>query len=730
MPGRQFIYTRNDDFEELKDADTETLQEIATACESGSVHQLEAVLNSLNPDKLSGYLNALTYFYTGGDKKYLTPLMIASVHGQDSIIRLLLQNYSNVCLIEAQNYTSSYDFDYDYYDEHFNKQTALWLAVENEHLNVVQTLVSLGKANVNHRADYSYHDTNWTPLGIACCKGQLEMVKYLIENGADLYNADSNDSTSLMIACKNAHYDIVQYLLSLENSNNQFLNATNNEGSTALHKAACGRTYFLFTAEYSRSLEPAGYVDRTLDIVKLLLTKYQVKIVKDNDGYTPLTKAGINNQEELIKYFINTENNSWYTLPQVIDELELIGSYHMIWSYRDRGLEKAYHYFLWAMKLRYGDSQVPILKKNLRPSAEAYEHCTECQTIEELTSIKGARHRVIIEALMIWERLALSSSFLYALDHQAEEYNNNSKYQCALQLYLHAYHLRIETQIDLNKCKSCLSWCVVIMSRMISDNRTEQIQFNTFLKVLQATENEFLRNKNLPSTLNDKEKQRNYIWSSNETIPYIKKYKADKCLYIILNLLFIGTEILKCSDEKEKQQRQKVLLQQTKQLVDSNYRTIADNKTLLHLSAMQSHNSVRIGNVTTFPSLPVVQLLLNCRAPINAVDYYNNTPLYQLAANTYRHFDYYEPEDYTDEEMDDIEIIFRLFIDADAHLDAVTHQGKTPEDYAKHMRLKNLFQRYPIEPNLKCLCARMIRTSKLNYTNHISQHLQSFVQLH
>ncbi|CAF1219356.1 unnamed protein product [Adineta steineri] len=730
MPGRQFIYSSNGDFEESKDVDTETLEEIATACKSGSVHQLEAVLNSLNPDKLSGYLNALIYYFDSGDEIYLTPLMIASVHGQDSIIRLLLKNYSHVCLIEAQNYTSSYDFDYEVYDEHFNKQTALWLAVQYKHLNVVQTLVSLGKANVNHRADYSHHSTNWTPLGIACSNGQLEMVKYLIENGADLYNAGANGSTSLMIACKNAHYDIVQYLLSLENSNDQFLNATNNEGSTALHEAACGRTYFVFTAEYSRSLEPAGYVDRTLDIVRLLLEKHQAKIVKDNDGYTPLTKAGIKDQEELIKYFIDNENNSWYTLSQVIDELELIGSYHMIWSYGAWSPEKSYHYFLWAMKLRYRDSHVPILKTNLRPLAEAYEHCTECQTIEELISIKDDRNRIIIEALMIWERLALSSSFLSALDYLVQSYKNISDSQYALQLYLHLYHLRIETQIGLNKCISCLSRCVVIMSRMISDNRTEQIQFNTFLKILQTTENEFLRNKNLPSTLNDKEKQRNYIWSSNETIPYIKKYKADKCLYIILNLLFIGTKILKWSNEKEKQQRQKVLLQQTKQLVDSDYRTIANNKTLLHLSAMQSHNSVRIGNVTTFPSLPVVQLLLNCRAPINAVDYYNNTPLHQLAANTYRHFDYYEPEDYTDEEMDDIEIIFKLFIDADAHLDAVTHQGKTPEDYAKHTRLKNLFQRYPTELNLKCLCARMIRTSKLNYTNHISQHLQSFVQLH
>ncbi|CAF3614314.1 unnamed protein product, partial [Rotaria sp. Silwood2] len=104
------------------------------------------------------------------------------------------------------------------------------------------------------------------------------MVEYLIENGADLYHTDNDDSTSLMIAASCGHDNIVQYLLSLDDSSNHLLNAVNNEGSTALHEAASSGI---------------------LNIVKILLEQYQAKILKDNNEYTPLTIAGINNQKAL-----------------------------------------------------------------------------------------------------------------------------------------------------------------------------------------------------------------------------------------------------------------------------------------------------------------------------------------------------------------------------------------------------------------------------------------------
>ncbi|CAF3266913.1 unnamed protein product, partial [Rotaria sp. Silwood2] len=332
MHSRQIIYNRNGQFEESKDLVTTTLDEITAVCINGDVHSLETVLNSIPSDKLDHYLNAMvedhSYLFT-----YFTPLMIASIHGHDSIVRFLLENYFHHCIVDVPNYSSQYDYDYECDVEKFNKQTALWLAVQSKHLNVVQTLVSLGKANINHKADIGFSVSNWTPLRLACDNGQLEMVEYLIENGADLYHTDNDDSTSLMIASSCGHDNIVQYLLSLDDSSNHLLNAVNNEGSTALHEAA-----------------NSGH----LNIVKLLLEQHHAKIVKNNDGYTPLTRAGINKHKTLVDYFIENKTQFSYTTSEIIDELELIGSYHMINCYQS-DFESAYFYLLCAMQLRYND---------------------------------------------------------------------------------------------------------------------------------------------------------------------------------------------------------------------------------------------------------------------------------------------------------------------------------------------------------------------------------------
>ncbi|CAF1268232.1 unnamed protein product [Rotaria sordida] len=708
MHSRQMIHKHDGKFKEATDLNTKTLNKITTACQNGDVHILQTVLESIPLKKLGRYLNAMIEgqeIYT-----YVTPLMIASVHGHNSIVRFLLENYSHHCIVDAQNYSSYYDSDYNYDFEHFNKQTALWLAVRSKHLNVVRTLVSLGKANVNQKADYDYTTSNRTPLYLACFNGQLKMVKYLVENGADLYHTDKNDSTSLMIASHYGHDDIVQYLLSFGDSSSHLLNAVNNKGSTALHEAAGSGK---------------------LSTIKLFLEQYHAKIVKDNNGYTPLTIAGINNQQKLLNYFIENKTQYGYTFSEIIDELELIGSYHMI-NYIGPDPERAYDYLLWAMRLRYKVPKLPFFKNNLPSPIEAYEYCTECRTIKELESIRNNPNRMIIECLMIHERAGVTSNFLDLLDHQAElcGYDLNSinldsdlggpeECQLALRLWLHAYHLRIQTQINLNKCVSYLMDCTRIISELINSKRMNEIQFDILMKVLEATENEYLRNKNLELILDVGRENKNFSCSSSE-IDETMGNNGDKCLYIILNLLFNAMKILRCNNKKT-QERQSIIVQRVKKYIVSDWRTLSDNKTLLHLSLMEHHNSISVGICRRFPSLSIVQLLLSCRASINAIDCHHYTPLHNLASNKFKKL--------TKKKWDDIKKIFKLLINDGAHLDAIA-QGKTPEDCTQHETLKSLFRIYPNQLSLKCLCARMIQKSQLNYMDYVPKALYTFIELH
>ena len=132
------IYTYNADghFEEPTDVDWKKSQEISKTCQNGGVHELETILNLLEPDKIGRYLNtmvglALPEFYRDLDYSYFTPLMIASRHGQDSIVRFLLENHSQHCIVDAQSYSCSYDLDdFHYQEPHFDRRQHFGLPSE------------------------------------------------------------------------------------------------------------------------------------------------------------------------------------------------------------------------------------------------------------------------------------------------------------------------------------------------------------------------------------------------------------------------------------------------------------------------------------------------------------------------------------------------------------------------------------------------------------------------
>lgn len=539
-----YTYNADGDFEEPTDVDWMKSQEISKTCQNGGVHELETILNLLEPDKIGRYLNTmvgLAEFHRDLDYSYFTPLMIASRHGQDSIVRFLLENHSQHCIVDAQSYTCSYDLDdFHYHKPHFDKKTALWLAVKTQHLNVVQTLISLGKANVNHKA-HGARQRNLTPLGLACINGQLEMVKYLLENGANLYDVNEDESTSLMIASACGHYDIVEYLLSVADSSDRLSSTINKKGSTALHAATYGYVFVdkYYDEDKERKSENGSHpaVDRKLDIVKLLLEQHHAKIVKDKDGYTPLTIASFWRRKEFIEYYLGNDKKSWYTISQVIDEFELVGSRYVSKP------EESYRYLMQAMRLRYRDPNAPILKINLVPPIDAYEYCQECQTIGELESIRDNRHRLTIECLMIQERRDVNWNLTLLLrSHAKSTYRSREEYQRALQLYLHLHHLEIKNKISLDMCRNTLEDCVSTMNEMIRRRKTEQIPFDAFLTILEASKNEFLKSRNLPSTLEVKEEDKKFPCSSY-FVRNSKNYHGDEHLYIIRNLLFIGTEV-------------------------------------------------------------------------------------------------------------------------------------------------------------------------------------------
>ena len=139
-------------------------------------------------------------------------LTVAAHHGHTETVRTLL------CMPEVDVNQSN--------DSGF---TALHHAVFEKHSDVVQLLIDAG-ADIDEK--YAVMDV--APLRCACEVGELEIVKMLVEAGADVCATEENGDTCLTVAAYHGHTETVRYLVGW---NKVDVNHRDFSGHTALHYA-------------------------------------------------------------------------------------------------------------------------------------------------------------------------------------------------------------------------------------------------------------------------------------------------------------------------------------------------------------------------------------------------------------------------------------------------------------------------------------------------------------
>jgi ankyrin repeat protein len=151
--------------------------------------------------------------------------------------------------------------------------TALHFAAQNGDIAVVQFLIE-------HGADIKAQDTVFsrTPLHFAAENGNLDTVKYLAEHGAEIQDKDGYGATALHYAAKNNKLDVIKYLVSKKMD----YTAKDVRGWSAMHYAA----------------EGGG-----IDVIKYLLAKGLNINELNNAGRTPFFFARGN--RELRKFMID-----------------------------------------------------------------------------------------------------------------------------------------------------------------------------------------------------------------------------------------------------------------------------------------------------------------------------------------------------------------------------------------------------------------------------------------
>ncbi len=147
----------------------------------------------------------------------LTALMWASQNGNIDIANYLIKqgaDISNMTIVEwaglgfLQDVEDSIKLGNDInIGSPFYGVTALMTASDNGHIEVVKFLIENG-ADINAKMDYVE-----TALMYASTAGHLEVVKYLIKNGADMNVRTDFFESALIKAIMYGHLDVVKHLV-------------------------------------------------------------------------------------------------------------------------------------------------------------------------------------------------------------------------------------------------------------------------------------------------------------------------------------------------------------------------------------------------------------------------------------------------------------------------------------------------------------------------------------
>jgi len=378
---------------------------LLSAVRQGDIESLEKHLSTvLNPDQ---YLNQIY------DEEYMqkcTLLTSACLNGHENIMHMLLHRYKPD--LEIKN-------NILFGDRNKNQQmclsvTVLWVAAAVNNFQMVKLLVEHG-ADVNHTTK-----TNSTPLRSACYNGNVDLARYLIDNGADVHIAKENNDTNLAVSVYRKHLKMATYLVDELGCD---VNLCDNDGRSPLYDAVnCG----------------------SLELVQFLIDHGARNFRAIVDQMSPLMWAAEKRRVDLMNAIA-----SHCSLIEQIEAEELLGSAFACTDLEDRDFEQSFEHFTRALELR----SIHNLSKTLKTTTiDLFDNRQECQTIDQLNKLHSNPASISIEALLVRERLLgpNNTEYRYSLRYHGALLADNDQHYQAIAFWMYELGLRQEYSIDID----------------------------------------------------------------------------------------------------------------------------------------------------------------------------------------------------------------------------------------------------------------------------------------
>ena len=717
---------------------------------SGNAALLNEILQSLNSTERISVLAAQDYtdeaLKEKNDRKFpskTTPLIVAVQTGNLDCVKVLLNYKAD---IEEQGESLRYRDRCDSFPYMYYTGPPLFVAAANGNLDILSYLVEQG-ANVNASSSsgrYTFPPFDnifqYTPLIVTFRNGHFDAFTFLIDKGADVNLQDHDGYTALHYAVESENFDAFSWLV----YNGADVNLQYRNGQSALHFASSDICQCLIQNQADIDVRDSHYCtplmqascnndvkkvamliengakvdlqdvdgntalhhavlnsydslgfERTPDICLALLTAKASIHLCNSQGWTPLLLASENCIKSAVEILIKHPE---VTKEQRANALELLGSSLCLKS-ETFAIEEGFSYIKLGMKERFADASHPLLKQQVEP-AEAYQNRKESQTLEELAEIEGDKDSIIMESLVIRERIfgANNKELLKPIEHVAEHfYSKDPGHFKRLSIPLYRYATKIAQGCIEELFESAVS-CLWHLTDVLYECK----QYSDRELLLELLELIVFLCENWP----DDDGYYQSVWH----IRYVEEVSLFDSVEVVIHMI---TKNLQNGEEDETYSNVLVLL---RKLLRHNPRRMYYNGTLLHIRTSWSTEGI-ITDI--FPSADTVKLLLNAGFNVNATDCDGDTPLHTAAS--------LEPGD---DLIHQVPEIMKALFYGGAHHDFVNNDGKTPMDMAKTDEARMILSEEKSKLELKCISARAVKKFGIPYLGEVPKRLEKYISMH
>ena len=229
----------------------------------------------------------------------LSPLEIAAHHGCLTFFKNIAQKIAKTSILPYMA----------------GRQHLLFIASKQGNLEIVKYLLSDCKFNVEcknklkNNAEQIEHLVS--PVWCAAVSGQLEVVKYLIEFGANVNSESDTGSTPIRSACLESHLDIIKFLV----KNGGDIQRPNQVGGTCLINSVQSVPVCEFLLQSGANVNAQDHSAQTalhyavnekeLETTKILLRYGADPFLEDEWGNDALSITCWNQASEIFKWLVD-----------------------------------------------------------------------------------------------------------------------------------------------------------------------------------------------------------------------------------------------------------------------------------------------------------------------------------------------------------------------------------------------------------------------------------------